>query len=97
MHYQPYKYNNLSFENKTHYRVNNIIMHENNSKHNLVASGVHAVDSSNKKKIELEIILPSNMSCANTEVHDFIKLNKQNTHQCTDFIEQGKISLLIKD
>ena len=73
-------------------------MHENTSKHNLVASDVHVVDSPNKKKIKLENILQSNISsCANTGFHDFIKLNKQNTQQYTDLIEQGEISLLIKD
>ena len=73
-------------------------MNENTSNQNLVASGVHVVDSPNKKKINLENILQSNISsCANTRVHDFIKLNKENTQQYTDLIEQGEISLLIKD
>ena len=67
-------------------------MHENTSKHNLVASDVHVVDSPNKKKINLENILQSNISsCKNTGVYDFIKLNKQNTQQYTDLIELGEI------
>ena len=68
-------------------------MDEITSKHNLVASGVHFVDSSNKKKIKLENVLQSNISSCATGVHDYIKLNKQNTQQCSDLIEQGEICL----
>ena len=67
-------------------------MHKNTSKQNPIASDVHFSNSSDKKKRKLENIHQHNISCLRTTgVHDFIKLNKKNTHLYTDLIEQGEI------
>ena len=67
-------------------------MHKNTSKQNPIASDVHFSNSRDKKKRKLENIHQHNISCLrNAGVHDFIKLNKKNTHLYTDLIEQGEI------
>ena len=67
-------------------------MHKNTSKQNPVASDVYLSNSRDKQRIKLENNHQRNTSsCANTGVHDFIKLNKQNTQQYTDLIELGEI------
>ena len=76
-------------------------MHTNTSKQNPSASDVYHLRSGDKRKqkqmkntkrIKLENVHQRNISsCTNTGVHDFIKLNKQSTHQFTDLIEPGEI------
>ena len=76
-------------------------MHKNTSKENPVVSDVYHLRSGDKRKqiqkkntkrVKLENIHQRNISsCTNTGVHDFIKLNKQNTQQFTDIIELGEI------
>ena len=69
-------------------------MHKNTLKQNSVASDVYHLRSGDNKKPELENILQSSIiSGSNIGVHDFIKLNKQNTQQYTDLIELGEICL----
>ena len=63
-------------------------MHKNTSTQNPAESD----ESSDMKKIKLENTHQRSISsCANTGVHDFIKLSKQNTHQYTDLIKLGEI------
>ena len=74
-------------------------MHKNTSKENSVASDVYHLRSGDKRKqiqkkntkrVKLENIHQRNTSSC-TGVHDFMKLNKQNTQQFTDLIEPGEI------
>ena len=64
-------------------------MHKNTSRQSPVASD----ESSDMNNIKLENIHQRNISsCTNTGILDFIKVNKQNTHQYTDYIELGEIN-----
>ena len=69
-------------------------MYKNTSKRNPVASDVYHMKSGDKKKIKLESVHQRKiLSCTNTAVQNFIKLNKQNTQQYTDLVELGEIYL----
>ena len=71
-------------------------MHKTTSKRNPVASDAAILKSPDKKKHKFTNIHQSSiLSCSNTAVHDFIKLNKQKISEYIGIFEIGKIYLLL--